>query len=510
MFASRVAKPQTKAAANSTNKLASPRSRLGDRPFGAVEQAHFLQRKLQLLSQRGIGAARGENSDSHERVGMPGAVQTKLVVGSVNDPLEHEADRMADRVMRMPAPSPTAGGETLQRKCAACEEEEPGETLRAKTNGAHDGSGGDAPAIVAGVLRSAGEPLDASARAFFEPRFGRDFSQVRVHADDRAAMSARSIGARAYTVGRHIAFAQGQYAPGSDQGRHLLAHELTHTIQQGAARIRRLPDATRQDDEARVDNLGEMSLYEEGAASAVEQVVRRSTTWTGATVHETVNPANTPFGGDNPITWHFLNGTKLDTEAAADRAISVPTIATTPRPSTDLAATWMAKVDTVPAQEGSADETVLGPGPWTRVVTKAQAGAVTGLAACTGAGNSTFTRTGKPSDDAVYKANRRHEDHHVADHKASFEDKIGTWDQKLQDAKTADTAFTGASAAAATAALWTAMGNTPQNAARAYRSLAFAKGAAFHLTPAGGPMARSNPVSNADCSTSGMDVTNPS
>jgi hypothetical protein len=142
-------------------------------------------------------------------------------------------------------------------------------------------------------------------------------------------------------------------------------------------------------------------------------------------------------------------------------------------------------------------------------VTKAQAGAVTGLAACSGAGNSTFTRRGNPSDDSVYRANRRHEDRHVADHRDAFNDAIGAWDTKLQDAKNNGTQFPGASAAAATAALWTAMGNTPQNAARSYRSQGFAKGAAFHATPDGGPMTRSNPVSNADCSTSGMDVTNP-
>jgi hypothetical protein len=163
----------------------------------------------------------------------------------------------------------------------------------------------------------------------------------------------------------------------------------------------------------------------------------------------------------------------------------------------------------VPAQEGSGDETVLGPGPWTKVVTRVAAGGVTGLAACTGAGNSTFTVHGKPSDDAVYKANRRHEDRHLADHKDAFDDAIGKWDKKLQDAKDKGSEFTGASAAEATAALWAAMGNTPNNAARNYRSQGFAKGAAFHATAAGRPMSLSNPVSSPDCSTSAADVTNP-
>jgi hypothetical protein len=109
----------------------------------------------------------------------------------------------------------------------------------------------------------------------------------------------------------------------------------------------------------------------------------------------------------------------------------------------------------------------------------------------------------------VYKANRRHEDHHVSDDKDAFDDAIGKWDKKLQEAKNKGTEFKGNSAAAATAALWTAMGNTPQNAARSYRQQSFDKGDAFHNTAAGGKMVPSNPVCNADCSTSGEDVTNP-
>jgi hypothetical protein len=82
------------------------------------------------------------------------------------------------------------------------------------------------------VLRSPGEPLDATTRAFFEPRFGHDFSNVRVHADSHAAASARAVGAAAYTIGSNIVFASGRYAPNTSTGRFLLAHELTHVVQQ--------------------------------------------------------------------------------------------------------------------------------------------------------------------------------------------------------------------------------------------------------------------------------------
>jgi Domain of unknown function (DUF4157) len=90
-----------------------------------------------------------------------------------------------------------------------------------------------APPAVRGVLGSAGAPLGADVRAFMEPRFGRDFSGVRIHTDASAAASAAAVQARAYTVGSNIAFAAGAYSPGTAAGRRLLAHELTHTIQQG-------------------------------------------------------------------------------------------------------------------------------------------------------------------------------------------------------------------------------------------------------------------------------------
>ncbi|HBE28232.1 MAG TPA: hypothetical protein DDW25_05000 [Ktedonobacter sp.] len=89
------------------------------------------------------------------------------------------------------------------------------------------------PPVVHAVLnRGGGQPLDTATRAFMKPRFGHDFSRVRIHADERAAESAQSINALAYTVGNDIVFGAGQYAPMTAMGQRLLAHELTHTIQQ--------------------------------------------------------------------------------------------------------------------------------------------------------------------------------------------------------------------------------------------------------------------------------------
>jgi hypothetical protein len=89
----------------------------------------------------------------------------------------------------------------------------------------------EVPPIVHEVLRSPGQPLDPTTRAYFEPRFGHDFSQVRVHTDARAAESAQAVNALAYTVESDVVFGSHQYAPNNSTGRELLAHELTHTLQ---------------------------------------------------------------------------------------------------------------------------------------------------------------------------------------------------------------------------------------------------------------------------------------
>jgi hypothetical protein len=164
----------------------------------------------------------------------PGIIQAKLVVGPANDPLEHEADRIADHVMRAPASDPRIASALpgLQSKCAACEKEE--QPLPTKKATAPEAVSGEAPAIVDEALRSSGQSLDAPVRAFMEGRFGHDFSHVRIHADSRAAEATNAVGALAYTTGHQIVFGAGQYNPGTVAGKELLAHELTHVVQQRA------------------------------------------------------------------------------------------------------------------------------------------------------------------------------------------------------------------------------------------------------------------------------------
>jgi hypothetical protein len=115
-------------------------------------------------------------------------------------------------------------------ECAECRKKQAGTLQRAATaNGPNM-----APPIVHEVLRASGQPLDAATRGAMEPRFGHDFSKVRVHTDDRAAESARAVNALAYTVGRDVVFNSGRYAPGTAGGRQLLTHELTHVVQQAS------------------------------------------------------------------------------------------------------------------------------------------------------------------------------------------------------------------------------------------------------------------------------------
>ena len=115
-------------------------------------------------------------------------------------------------------------------ECRSCRKKREGTLQRAAIS---PSSAHDLPPIVHEVLRSPGQPLDATTRAFMEPHFGHDFSGVRVHTDVKAAESARAVNALAYTVGSDVVFGNGQYVPQSNEGRRLMAHELTHVVQQG-------------------------------------------------------------------------------------------------------------------------------------------------------------------------------------------------------------------------------------------------------------------------------------
>lgn len=198
------------------------------------DRTRFGASRMSLPPSRVNASRRSYAADATSGTAPPVGVQFKLDIGSIHDPLEAEADAAADAVMRMPQSRAPAQAEAAhaRRKCAACEEEEP--ILQAKPAAAHK-PGGPVPPSVHQVVTSSGQPLDRQTRSFFEPRFGRDLSGVRIHTDSDAAASARSVGALAYTVGSHVVFGPAQYSPNTDSGRRLVAHELAHVFQQGSA-----------------------------------------------------------------------------------------------------------------------------------------------------------------------------------------------------------------------------------------------------------------------------------
>jgi outer membrane protein OmpA-like peptidoglycan-associated protein len=117
-------------------------------------------------------------------------------------------------------------------ECAACKKKREASQGMVQRSASSTGPVNEVPSIVHDVLRSPGQPLETGTRTFMESRFGEDFSGVRVHTDSRAAESARAVNALAYTVGRNVVFDSGRYAPQTQEGQKLMAHELTHVVQQ--------------------------------------------------------------------------------------------------------------------------------------------------------------------------------------------------------------------------------------------------------------------------------------
>ena len=201
-----------------------------------------------LFLQRTIG------NQAVQRMVRSGALQAKLSIGQPGDVYEQEADRVADAVMRMPEPGvqrqvepeeeEEEEEEILQTKPLVDQitplvqkqveqEEEEEKELQAKSTSDHLSEVSPNLETHIQSLKGSGQPLPESVRASFEPRFGYDFSHVRVHTDSHAKEAARAVHARAFTMGRDIMFGKGQYEPGTNTGQRLLAHELVHTIQQG-------------------------------------------------------------------------------------------------------------------------------------------------------------------------------------------------------------------------------------------------------------------------------------
>lgn len=221
-----------------------------------------------------------------QRLVESGMLQASLTIGRPNDPYEQEADRVADLVMRMPDTALDSRRSiveethsTVRRKpgCPVAMGPAGGEKEVFRRNPAAlmitpliqpKGDASKVPLLLLSAesaitsLRGAGTPLPPSERSFFEPRFGADLSNVQIHSGSQAAELTQSLQARAFTVGRDIVFGSGQYSPGTFDGRTLLAHELTHVVQQTgpASRLSMMPegDDTRGDVDLRSTAAGEL------------------------------------------------------------------------------------------------------------------------------------------------------------------------------------------------------------------------------------------------------------
>jgi len=245
-------------ALSKTRRTPSRRTHLQRKPTTTPVARHGM-----LDLQRSIG-----NRAVQGRI-KSGRIQTKLSISTPGDRFEQEADQVADTVMRMSSPGENVATSIsqpqisrIQRKCAACEKEE--NVVQRACKGCHTGpledneplqraaSENDKDEMLQGAdgqlqasegaqaqidnLKGGGQPLSPSLRAYFEPRFGHDFSGVRLHTDANGASAAQSVNAKAFTLGTDVAFASGQYSPETSSGKRLLAHELTHVVQQGGTK----------------------------------------------------------------------------------------------------------------------------------------------------------------------------------------------------------------------------------------------------------------------------------
>ncbi|ETZ22009.1 DUF4157 domain-containing protein [Pedobacter sp. V48] len=185
-------------------------------------------------------SARQESLPQNEMLQVEGEasffLQTKLNVGDPDDPFEKEADVVADKVMR------SSDANFVQLKCAACEEEETIHKKPLSTNitpfvqTKSNGESTDSNQLTSSIenSRGNGSSMDNQTKSFMEDRIGADFGSVKIHSGQESVQMNRALNAQAFTTGNDIYFNEGKYSPETDEGKRLLAHELTHVLQQNA------------------------------------------------------------------------------------------------------------------------------------------------------------------------------------------------------------------------------------------------------------------------------------
>lgn len=433
-------------------------------------------------------------------------IQAKLAVGPANDRYEQEADRVAERVLSMPAGQrPGVGSEQpgvqlqgeeeevqtrrlvqraspLEEKVRAkrllqrqgeeeeiqtkrllqrqWEEEEiqtrpllqrqwEEEEIQTKATARDPESGFDAgPNIekrLAGT-RGGGSPLPEGVRSFMEPRFGADLAGVRVHADSKAAQLNRELSAQAFTHGPDIYMGEGRYAPGTAAGDRLLAHELTHVVQQGAVVQTRCVL-----DEVQPAPVAEGTLARQGLVQRVVVPFRQ--------VHRDWNLADKQVALDATLGFSppWLNGTLGTSTSAVVGALVKPQISVAAKGENQ----YEAEVYSAPVNAAGSEMWLPKAGPWQHAeAPKDMMASWASVHPKKPGGTITVEVSGIPNHKRLSAQVEAHENVHASDNKRVIDQVLGTWDARLEKARAEGTKFAGRTPAEAESALYQAAGGT--------------------------------------------------
>lgn len=232
------------------NALAFAQSQ--ERHAVSQQKSSAIWRVPRLQRKCACGGTPGPSGECAECKRKRLGIQTKLTINQPGDQYEQEADRMAEAVV---------GGASNRPPISSLGNFDAGQR---KAGNDHEAAG--IPPIVDEVLASRGQPLNETTHNLMLNRLGHHFGHVRIHVDARAAESARAVHAHAYTVGSHIAFANGRYAPSTVAGQKLIAHELTHVIQQSAGASSLL----QRDDKPPTDRIDVSIVFSDDDTSMAE------------------------------------------------------------------------------------------------------------------------------------------------------------------------------------------------------------------------------------------------
>ena len=490
----------------SAQKKQAVQGKIGDLKKGArayrvpVQQPQAILPAALQLAVEEPQAARPETAlQIQQRYGndaVSSLVQPKLMVGPAGDQYEQEADRVAEQLMsspnmeghppalqrqqeeegylsttqvqRQPEEEEYLSTTQVQRQeeeeylsTAQVRRQEEDELIQGSPLAQRRVEGGfEAGSKLESQLagrKGGGSSLPRDFRAFVEPRFGVDFGGVRVHTDREAVRMSQDLSAQAFTHGQDIYFGAGRYDPGSEAGQRLLAHELTHVVQQ-------------------TDSV---------QGQRKRGMIQRSLRWNVGTVANNIDPTANylQFNYQNGFTPPLLNGSEIMNANQARQAIDEPVISGRLTDDGDVEV-WVSKP---PANVGSYNMYLPTAGPWRHAANKRQVYMVMGgqPPQLNAEGQTTFEVMGDPDHQALSQEVENHEAHHAADHLEQMVKVLLPWDAKLEKAAKDQTRFRGATPDEAEAALYRAMGGTAaQKAARLDHEWGEANNR-FHDTPAG-------------------------